>query len=250
MGLSQAKMNRKLEYIEGIILKKINYKDSSKIIYIYTKDGLTSVLIHGSNNMKSKYLGLAKILSHVALHVSGKDLKTLRDGDILEDNRNILNDLTKYTYCTHILEMIYYFSTHDHDHEKLYLFLLKIFKIVNKNNNYIPYLNMVELKLLYLLGVNPMFNHCVSCNKTTGLKFSIKDGGMCCRNHIREKNNISNSAVSDMIKIYYFDLDKKIELNIKETNLKEIRYVLDKYYAYHLNFKSNSRKILKGLIGY
>ncbi len=239
-----------MEKIEGIILKKIDYKESSKIIYLYTNHGLVSVLIHGSNKMKSPYLSLTKPLNLVSLQVSGKELKVLRDADIINDYRKTSNDLEKYTYMTHILEIIYYFSTHEHNHKKLYDFLVKIFNIVEETDNYIPYLNMIELKLLYLLGINPLFNHCVSCDSTENLTFSVEAGGMCCPNHMVKKSSISTLGLLEMKKLYYYDLNKPSNLNINRIYLKEIRLILDKYYEYHLNFKSNSRKILIGLIGY
>ncbi|MCK4552030.1 MAG: DNA repair protein RecO [Tenericutes bacterium] len=239
-----------MEHFEGIILKKINYKESSEIIYLYTREGMKSVLIHGSNKMKSPYLSFSKVLNVVSLHTSGKDLKTLRDGDVLKNYRNISNDLEKYTYVTLILEKIYFFSTHSHDHEKLYNFIIKIFDIVEGNVEYIPYLNMIELKLLYLLGVNPLFAHCVSCVKTENLTFSVKAGGMCCEEHLIGKSTISPLGTLAMQQLYYYDLQKEEEMNINDLYLKEIRIVLDKYYEYHLNFKGNSRKMLVGLIGY
>lgn len=239
-----------LEYIEGIILKKLNYKESSKIIYLYTDKGLISVLIHGNNKMKSPFLSLSKVLSKVGLHVSGKDLRTLRDGDVLDDYRNISSDLEKYTYSLHVLEIIYYFSTHEHDHEKLYSFLLKIFSIVDTTEQYIPYLNMIELKLLYMLGINPMFHHCVECDRTDNLKFSVPAGGMCCNTHLTGQSSGSDAAIEEIKKIYYFDLSESEILEVDNALLKEIRLVIDKYYQYHLNFKSNSRKMLMGLIGY
>ena len=239
-----------LEYIEGIILKKINYKESSKIIYLYTKTGLISVLIHGNNKMKSPFLSFSKVLSKVGIHVSGKDLRTLREGDVLDDYRRISSDLEKYTYSLHVLELIYYISTHEHDHEKLYHFLLKIFSIVDEQEVYIPYLNMIELKLLYLLGINPMFGHCVECERTDNLRFSIQAGGMCCETHLTGVSDIETEVVNELMKIYYFDLSTSDQLDIDKRFYKDIRQAIDKYYQYHLNFKSNSRKMLIGLIGY
>lgn len=239
-----------MQKIEGIILKKINYKESSKIIYLYTIEGLKSVLIHGGNKLKSPYLSLTKPLNLVSLHVSGKNLYVLRDADIINDFRSTSNDLEKYTYATHILEIIYNFATHDHDHEKLYNFIVKIFNIIDTEENYIPYLYMIELKLLYLLGVNPLFNRCVSCEKTENLQFSIEEGGMCCKEHFRGISTLSSVGVLEMMKLYYFDLSNPKNIQIDQVYLKEIRITLDKYYEYHLNFKSNSRKILIGLIGY
>lgn len=239
-----------MEQIQGIILKKINYKESSKILYLYTSNGLVSVLVHGSNKMKSPYLSLTKILNHVSLFVSGKDMRTLRDGDILHGYANISDSLEKYTYVTHILEIIYYFSSHDHDHEKLYQFLLKIFDIVEHTDDYIPYLNMIELKLLYLLGVNPLFQHCTNCDRTDHLALSVKAGGMCCPDHLKRDIYLDPLATEAIIKLYYHDLSKEEVIEFSDDILKQIRSFLDQYYEYHLNFQSNSRKILLGLIGY
>jgi len=240
-----------LEYIEGIILRKLDYKESSKIVYVYTKTGLRSVLVHGSRNMKSPFLNLTRIMNLVGLHVSGKDLLTLRDGDVLNDFRTLKDNLEKLTYSLHILEMIYFFASHDHDHEKLLNFMTKIFRIAEAEENYIPYLNMVEMKLLNLLGVNPLFNRCVECDNTTDLKFSIIEGGMCCPEHYnKSEGNISQKTVKLMMELYYYDLQNPGKLDLELETLRELRNVIDRYYEYHLNFRSNSRKMLTGLIGY
>lgn len=240
-----------LEYIEGIILRKLDYKESSKIIHVYTNNGLRSVLVHGSRNMKSPFLNLTRVMNHVGLHVSGKDLLTLRDGDVLDDYHIVKEDLEKFTYCLHVLELVYNFASHDHDHDKLMNFLVKIFNIVQSDSEYIPYLNMVEMKMLSLLGVNPLFNRCVACDRTSDLTFSIVEGGMCCPEHHHKGDvTVSKEAVRLMMELYYYDLQKPHKLDYSPEILRELRNVIDRYYEYHLNFRSNSRRMLTGLIGY
>jgi len=239
-----------LENIKGLVLKSINYKESSKIIYVYTKTGLRSILIHGNNKMKNRYLNISRTLNYISVFATGKDLLTFRDGDIVNGYRKIADSLDKYTYSTHICELVYSFSSHDHDHEKLLSFLLKILDIVNDELDYIPYLNMIELKLLYLLGINPMFKHCVSCNKTDNLVFSISEGGYCCQEHIKNPDRFTEVTLNYIKFLYYFDLASDKMIEIDQSNLKQIRIFLDRYYAYHQNIKTNSRKLLMGLIGY
>ncbi|MDT8336824.1 MAG: DNA repair protein RecO, partial [Candidatus Izemoplasmatales bacterium] len=152
-----------MEEYQGIILKKINFKESSEIIYLYTKTGLISVLVHGSKTMKSPHLNLTKVLNHVKVIIAGKNLKVLRDGEVIRNYSLLHNNLEKYTYLLHLAELIYYFSTHEHNHEKLYNFLLKIMDRIMDRDDYIPYINMCELKLLYLLGVNPNLTACMTC---------------------------------------------------------------------------------------
>jgi DNA repair protein RecO (recombination protein O) len=238
-----------VEEYQGIILKKISYKESSEIIYLYTEEGLKSVLVHGSKTIKSPYLNLTKVLNHVKLIVGGKNLKVLRDGEIISSYSQVNDNLEKYTYMQFVMELVYYFSTHEHDHQKLYLFLLKILEIIVKSDDYIPYINMFELKLLYLLGVNPVLNVCMKCEETNNLLFSIVEGGTLCVKHIKDKF-YSSEVVLAISKLYYHDINKEPKINIDSSLLIQIRKLIDEYYEYHLNYQSKSRKMLRGLIGY
>ena len=190
-----------MEDFIGVILKKINYKESSEIIYLYTKNGLESILVHGSRNMKSPNLNLPKILNLVKVSVSGKNLKVMREGEVLNQFSHLSSNLEKYTYLLHLVETIYYFSTHEHDHERLLNFLIKILLIIEKNDNYIPYINMVELKLLYLLGVNPNFTGCLICDKKENLVFSVKDGSVFCQEH-KPELFIGNKILQTLTYLY------------------------------------------------
>lgn len=240
-----------MPYIEGLILKKLDYKESSHILYVYTAEGLKSVLVHGSRKPKSPYLNLTRVLNQVALHVTGRDLLTLKDGDVIKDYRAIKADLERFTYALHIVELIYAFAKHDHDHSKLYGFLLKVFDRVETEEVYIPYLYMVELKLLNLLGVNPLFSHCVSCDRADQLRFSIKEGGMCCPDHYEKGAvEVADDTLKLMQELYYYDLQNPRPITTDALRIKELRLVIDRYYEYHLNFRSHSRRMLTGLIGY
>jgi DNA repair protein RecO (recombination protein O) len=238
-----------LELIEGIVLKQMNYKESSKIIYVYTSHGLVSVLVHGSNKLKSPYLNLVRIFSHVKLYVSGSELKTLRDGEVLNYHSDISLDIVKYTYSLHLMEVIYYFSQHEHDHEKLFQFILKIIDKIIENPIFDIYIMMAELKLLYLLGVQPLLKHCVFCDSKEGLNFSVEDGGMICSEH-RTKSRYNSATMHLLLSLYYYDLSDPIELDYDQQDVVELRRLIDEYYEYHLNYRSRSRKSLRDLIGY
>ena len=237
-----------VEY-QGIILKKISYKESSEIIYLYTDQGLISVLVHGSKKIKSPFLNLTKVLNQVKVNVSGKNLLTFRDGEVINNFSIIHEDLEKYTYCLHLCEMLYYFSTHDHDHEKLLTFIIKVLPIIKEEKNYIAYINMIELKLLYLLGVNPNLTSCIVCESIDDLTFSVKDGGALCKTHQKE-GSYNNKTLNAIKKLYYHDINKTKEITIDVTLYKDIRNLIDEYYEFHLNYFSKTRKMLKGLIGY
>lgn len=235
--------------VEGIVLKHIKYKESSQIIYIYTSNGLKSVLVHGGSKLKSPYLNLVRVFSYVRLFVSGKDLKTLRDGETVRHFDKISKDIEMYTYTSHLMELIYHFANHNHDHEKLLQFLLKILDKIETSKDYIVYIMMVELKLLYLLGVQPFLKQCVLCGETDKLSFSIKDGGMICPLHVN--NNAFKASTIVLLKtLYYFNLENGQNISFNQEDLVELRLVIDQYYLYHLNFQSKSRQLIKEMFFY
>ena len=240
-----------LNGFEGLIIKQINYKESSKILYVYTPEGLISLLVHGAKKLSSPLLHTTDNLNLIKGFYSGKGLKTLTDAEIINDYEPIKNDLNKVTYVFHLLELIFAFAESEYDHHKLYQFVIRLFDKITESTTYIRYIYMFEIKFLYMLGVAPNFKDCVSCNAKENLKFSIKNGGYCCENHfpLGEKT-YSNEAITILSELFYHDLKQSFDTIINRDIGQEIRLILDEYYLYHLSFQSKSRKVLSGLLGY
>ncbi len=68
---------------EGIVYKTITYKETSKIVYIYTKDGKKSIKALGSKNSKNKTFGFGEIGNIVSFVSTDDDFPTLIEYDII-----------------------------------------------------------------------------------------------------------------------------------------------------------------------
>jgi DNA repair protein RecO (recombination protein O) len=238
-----------LEAFEGLVLKQINFKESSKILYLYTGNGLMSVLVHGAKKLSSPFLNLTQNLNLIKFYAAGKSLRTLTDGELLADYRKTKENLEKFTYVQHLTETLYFFSESEYDHKKMYDFVKKILNKIEIETQYIRYVYMFELKYLYLLGFSPSWNQCAACGVKENLAFSVKDGGFACRTHATG-SPIGLEAVEAMKLLFYHDLQNPLEIKLEPEVLREIRLFLDDYYLYHLNYKSKSRSLLQGLLGY
>ncbi|MGD9909382.1 MAG: DNA repair protein RecO [Candidatus Izemoplasmatales bacterium] len=238
-----------MDVFEGIIVKHLDYKETSQIIYVYTTSGVVSFLLRGANKIKSPFLGSKDTLSHVKIYASGKDLKTVKEITMINTFNTIKSNLEKYTYSLHMLELLEHFSIGGLDHSKSYPFLIKILNKVSTEVDYIPYINMFEAKLLFLLGVNPRFKDCVLCHETNNLTFSVAEGGMICDDH-PHKPTYSKKCVELFQFLYYYDLAKPSSIETESITIIELRHLLDEYYMYHLNIKTKSRTVLEGFIGY
>jgi len=240
-----------LDKLEGLIIKQISFKESSKIVYLYTPSGQVSILVHGAKKYSSPFLRLTENLTLIRCFVTGSGLKTMTEGEIVRDYADIKSDLEKMTYVSHLTELLMAFSESEYDHKKIYEFFVKILNHIETSKAYIRFVYMFELKYLYMLGVAPNFKQCVDCTRTDDLHFSIKNGGYACPDHvITGEKTIPETTMSVIKQLYYHDLKLPLELKIDQQTGMEIRRFLDEYYVYHLSFQSKSRKILAGLLGY
>ena len=96
-----------LKDIRGIVLREFKYKESSKIIEVFTKDmGKISINCQGVLKKNSKNLALTNrfILASFDLYRSGKDFYGLREGLVLnpyyKSNKNF--DIILYLSLIHI----------------------------------------------------------------------------------------------------------------------------------------------------
>lgn len=239
-----------MEAYEGLILKQINFKESSKILYLYTAEGPMSVLVHGAKKLSSPFLRLTENLTRIRFFGSGKAMKTMTDGEILADYRKIKENLERFSYAQHLMEILHFFSESSYDHKKMYEFVRKILEKMESEPYYIRYVYMFELKFLYMLGVAPNFTACAACGGTENLRFSAKDGGFVCDRHWTSATFEEMETVERMKTLYYHDLKNPLDFKPDDTIRRQIRRFLDEYYLFHLNFKSKSRTILAGLLGY
>lgn len=239
-----------MEAFQGVILRQIAYKESSKILHVYTDQGLISFLAHGAKRLKSPFLSALDRFNYVQVFATGKDLKTLTDVTVVESFPVLKADLVKLTYLEHIAELVYHVQDSSIDHQKLAPFLYKIMQRVEREQQFIPYLYMFELKLLYLLGIQPALRECLVCKVKTDLVLSVEDGGLRCNHHLEHKEHWSTDLVDLLQTLYYYDLQNpQVILETLETT-KEARLFLDQYYLYHLHYQTKSRHVLMGLLGY
>ena len=239
-----------MDQIEGLILKQTDFKESSKILHVYTETGLKSVLTHGAKQLKSPFLRLAGTLNLIRYFATGKGLPIMTDGELLDDFGTLKSNLDKATYATHLIELVYFFAEGELDHAKLYPFLKRILAKISESNDYIPYAFMFELKLLHLLGVSPQFKGCIVCQTDVAKEFSVEDGGTVCEKHSLGKHTFSADATYYAAKLYFQDLNSPFDFTMTDFDLRSVRVLIDEYYRYHLNFQSKTRTLLAGLLGY
>jgi len=240
-----------VELKEAIVLRSLDYKDSSKILYLYTDEGLKSVIAHNVKKMNSINRVLSQNGNLIKLNYTKSDFPSLKEGELVNDYPNIRKDLVSYTYMNHIMELIGNTIPTDSDHLKLYSFVKKIFLLLDQEIDPEILSFIFELKLLYFLGYGLNFKECSICSSKNDLVFSVDYGGLVCSEHLNANQYSYGPEIYKNIMVLYFIDINTTKIPLFETNDKVIiRHILDILYADYVSYKTKSRGIIKQIQKY
>ena len=235
--------------IEGIVVSEFTYEESSKIIKVFTKEGIISVIAKGAKKMKSPFFGTTSKFTYGIYNIVYKDngLSKLVDADILNDYRNIKKDIIKVSYATYITELTLQVYKHEANKNIYDLYIASINKI---NEGYDPLIisNILKLKLLDNLGIRPVIDKCVVCGSTKDIvTVSSYLGGFVCKNCLNNEPLVDIKTISLIRGLYYVDISKISKLEISDKVKKEIDTFINDYYDRYSGIYLKSKSILDNL---
>ena len=235
-----------MESFHAFVLNSIDYKESSKILYLYTEQGNISVIAHGVKKLNSIKRFLSQNGNLIELTTSKGNFPILKDGALIEEYENIKKDIVKYSYMNHIMELVQHVISDDLDHKKMFQFLKKLFVQMNQTSQPDILSFIFELKLLYFVGYGLNLATCHICNDNENLVFHVSNGGLVCEKHLEFKQERYDEGIYSFIKtLYYIDLDKEKLPEIDKPIKTIIRHIIDMLYDEFISFKTKSREILK-----
>ncbi len=234
-----------MELTEGIVLKSSDYKENDKIIYLITENGKMSVILKSAKKINSKTFGY----SHELIKLSyGSSKNYLTTGNVLNNYTFIKTNLNVLNSALIISEVSYSLIDHINDYKLFYNFLNDIFDRLNNGQNHKILEIIFRIKVLYLLGIAPVFTKCVDCSTQDNLVgFSFYDGGMKCSSHMKNSDILYNSSMISQLKVLYLQKLDKIDMN-QVIDYHSIDEFLNRYYDTYLGFKSKVSSIINKLL--
>lgn len=150
---------------KGIILATKAYKESDRIIIIYSRDfGKNTLIVKGARKPKSKKGRNIEVFNEIAYTTARyHDIEILTDVVITDTHLTIRSSLTRATVAYFIVEVIGKITQYDEKNEHLYDHLVYYLNLVGEGEN----LKSIRLKFIYetlvILGFWPkskkMENH-------------------------------------------------------------------------------------------
>lgn len=235
--------------IEGIIVSEFTFEESSKIIKIFTSDGVVDVIAKGAKKIKSPFFGTTTKFTYGIFNILYKEnsLSKLVDADILDDYRNIKKDIVKVSYATYITELTLQVYKHDESKNIYELYIASINKI-NRGFNPLIISNILKLKLLDNLGIKPVIDRCVSCGNTKDIvTVSSYLGGFVCKNCLSNEPIVDTKTISLIRGLYYVNISKISKLDISDKIIKEMDTFINDYYDRYSGIYLKSKSILDNI---
>lgn len=217
--------------MRGIIVKSLDYKEKSKIVYIYSILGLKGYKVlgvKGKKNVSSGSLITGNIIDFTFIDSS---FPTLQEFYTIKSNLNCSNDLKTIEVLRAMIEILNYLPE-DSNNELMYPFIEEAFlKILELDS--LKVLSIFLIKMLYPFGVNPELKKCQRCGNTNDLiGFSITDHGALCKNCYKYNDNYL-----DYWQEYYY---KKLPIEkYSDCDFIKLLKEIEKYYLInaHINLK-------------
>ncbi len=222
---------------EGIVIKEMRFKDSSKIITLYTKElGKITIMARGAYKPKSRLMSNTELFFHNKYTLyKGKSFYYINDTDIVNSFYSLRENMDRLMFGSYMLELVDISTMEGQTQEILFYLLLKGLKILSDlESDFLKFILAYELKFISFLGYRPNFKRCSSCNSSldNNFRFSIDLGGVICPNcYFQDVNafNIDILQLDGFRKLLFQELDKLNNIEISQNNLFIMHNIMVKY---------------------
>ncbi|MBU5313591.1 DNA repair protein RecO [Tissierella carlieri] len=241
---------------EGVVLRELRYRDTSKILSVYTKKyGKIAVMARGAYRPKSQIIANTQPFSYNEYQLyRGKNFFYLNQGDIIDSFYSIRERIERVTYGYYMLELIDKSIPEEQENEKLFNLLIKGLTVLSSlENDYLKFIAAYELKFISFLGYKPYLDKCVLCGSfnKNNIKFSIYEGGIICDNcFVTDPFSIqvNKEIYKGMCELLYTSLEKISDVVISKDSLYKIHEMIVEYILYNIDRKKfNSLNLIKSL---
>lgn len=242
---------------EGIVLKEMRYKDTSKILNVYTrKYGKINILARGAYRPKSQIIANTQSFSYNEYQLyRGKSFFYLNQGDIIDSFYSIRERMERVIFGYYMLELIDKSIPEEQENEKLFMLLKKGLQVLSSlDKDFIKFIIAYELKFISFLGYKPYLDKCVACGNINknNIKFSITEGGIiCCDCFSLDPFSIyiNKEIYETMHNLLYTPLEKAQDIIVSKNSLYKIHEIIVEYILFNIDRKMfNSLNLMKSLM--
>src|ERR1035437_10057921 len=221
---------------QAIVLRRINFGDSSKIATFYSEDfGKISAIIKGARSSKSKtgfLIDTTNLLQIVLYKKETRDIQIVSDVDLIKSYSHIRDDYEKFTHASAILELLTNLTLENEQNKKLFEGTVKIFSLLDGAGNN-PKLLFAKYFLFFLkeIGYELQFQNCSICRKPLDTEESVSynyENGMIC-SECRKDRLIIYDFTKELFNLMLCLNSKNYDIRYGEKELDLIIQFLERF---------------------
>lgn len=227
-----------IQQTPAIVFRTVDYGESSRIVTLFTRaQGKLAVMVHGAKKPKSRFSGLMEVgnlLEVVYYFKSSRSVQTLKEASYQEKTFNLRQDFEKMAVATSALELINQLLHEGETNTEMFDFTRQVLVWLNGTERSVrtlfPYL---QVRLMDLMGIGlrlvqdpePEARHGY-VNLETGTVGSVAEGDHTYKLNIQQFHYVALALKARSSSLLEFELES--------AELKNLIYVLDVYFKYHL----------------
>jgi DNA repair protein RecO (recombination protein O) len=196
-----------IEKTEAIVLKAVNYRDTSKIVTFYTRRyGKMSAIAKGARNPKSKFGSLFQPLNYLQIvfyRRENRQLQYVSSSDFVKYFKSLTTSMERLSVAISLIEIVNRVMHDEEENEQLFGLLVDSLAELDNIETQNPVspqspLNVFihfGLHLAIDLGFAPNFDNCLICQKPMEtekqkrVSYVIEKGGPLCEECSSKLNN-------------------------------------------------------------
>lgn len=162
---------------EGIVLKKVDYRDYDAMLSVLSAEGKRSVLARGINKIQSKNAHCCQLFTHSRFNLLDKG-NTLKNAELIKSYRGLREDLLKQGIAQLMMEVMDRIEVSSFGYQELLICLDAL------ESSTQPYCVLALFLALIAreMGIEPNVDSCCRCGSVHHIAaFSIHDGGFICQ---------------------------------------------------------------------
>jgi len=189
---------------EAIVLSAIRWRESSKIVHLYSRElGSVRIIAKGALRPKSPFRGVLETMNHIEVILSQKSTRSLQiltSASLTHSFLPIREDLEKTAVAFSILELLSsLFSMHE-PVENFFDYLIVLLEQIERNNSgqNLPFLWHLLFRTSHVLGFSWNIETCLRCDepvKSGPVAIDSANSGFRCGN-CAGFSNASKQALS------------------------------------------------------
>ncbi len=170
-----------IEKTEAVVLRAINYRDTSKIVTFYTKRyGKMSAIAKGARNPKSKFGSLFQPLNYLQIvfyRRESRQLQYVSSSDFVKYFKSLTASVEKFSIAMSLIEIVNRVMHDEEENEQVFVLLVdSLMELDKKETSPQNVFVHFGLHLAIDLGFSPNFENCLICKSK--LPFAGKQIGI------------------------------------------------------------------------